>query len=349
MSDKLFQPSLQTQDRTKQLIDRVKQILRSCNKTPTEIFQEFDKDGSGEISNLEFRAAFKNLNLGLSFKDIDELMIYCDTNADGVINGSEFSKLLEMSELQEKIVERCKARLRVIKQNIYSYMISPKDAFRLFDLNRNGQMLFEHFYKFIVRLCQLSGEELYPFLIIKDLFDFIDIRKDNCIDLTEWMQTFRHIDKGEKSFKVRPITAAKRPLYHTYKAFRDTKITSTHSAKNLTSYNTETNAEDRNKWEISHQYDDIIKIFGRNRKYIMNLFTDIEIRRKMEISFEITKEVLATILRSLGITLPDEYWPYLIKFAEREGVIDYKFMMEVYKERIDRCEKHPKVPKKKLL
>ena len=323
--------------------------MRSCNKTPTEIFQEFDKDGSGEISNLEFRAAFKNLNIGLSFKDIDELMIYCDTNADGVINGVEFSKMLEMSELQEKIVERCKARLRIIKQNIYSYMISPKDAFRLFDENRNGQMLFEHFYKFIVRLCQLSGEELYPFLIIKDLFDFIDIRKDSSIDLTEWMQTFRHIDKAEVNYKVRPITAVKRNLYHTYKPFRDTKIASTTSAKNLASYNTNTNAEDRNKWEISHQYDDIIKIFGRNRKYILNLFSDIENRRNKEITFDITKEVLSSILRSVGIHLPDEYWPYLIQFAEREGTIDYKFMLEVYKERIDRCERHPKAPKKKIL
>ena len=43
-------------------------------------------------------------------------------------------------------------------------------------------------------LCTITREEPPPFSIIKDLFDFIDIRKDGFIDLSEWMQSFRMIE-----------------------------------------------------------------------------------------------------------------------------------------------------------
>lgn len=33
-----------------------------------------------------------------------------------------------------------------------------------------------------------------PLFIIKDIFEFIDIRKDGVIDMHEWMETFRKID-----------------------------------------------------------------------------------------------------------------------------------------------------------
>lgn len=44
------------------------------------------------------------------------------------------------------------------------------------------------------KLSLLSSEEEPSFSTMKDLFDFIDIRKDGVVDLHEWMQTFRKID-----------------------------------------------------------------------------------------------------------------------------------------------------------
>ena len=40
-------------------------------------------------------------------------------------------------------------------------------------------------------LYQLSNKELPSYTILRDLFDFIDIRKDNIIDIHEWMSAFR--------------------------------------------------------------------------------------------------------------------------------------------------------------
>lgn len=39
---------------------------------------------------------------------------------------------------------------------------------------------------------------------------------------------------------------------------------------------------------------------------------------------------------SVGIVLEEDHYPLLIKFAERDGIVDYRFMLEVYKERIHR-------------
>lgn len=46
----------------------------------------------------------------------------------------------------------------------------------------------------VIKLFQLAREETPSFPLIKDMFDFIDIRKDGIIDMNEWMQSFRIIE-----------------------------------------------------------------------------------------------------------------------------------------------------------
>jgi len=36
----------------------------------------------------------------------------------------------------------------------------------------------------------MANEDEPPYNIVKDLFEYIDKRRDNMIDLTEWMDTF---------------------------------------------------------------------------------------------------------------------------------------------------------------
>jgi len=49
-----------------------------------------DVDRSGDVSNLEFINAIRKLNLGLNLKEIEDLIMYCDSNQDGKISFNEF-------------------------------------------------------------------------------------------------------------------------------------------------------------------------------------------------------------------------------------------------------------------
>ena len=83
--------------------------------------------------------------------------------------------------------------------------------------------------------------------------------------------------------------------------------------------------------ESSKEFDHIMHIIGRNRKYLMKIFG--EIGKTKNITYDVVKDVLSQILRSTGVNLENDHFPLLIKFAERDGIVDYKFMLEVYKER----------------
>lgn len=41
-------------------------------------------------------------------------------------------------------------------------------------------------------------------------------------------------------------------------------------------------------------------------------------------------------MRNVGATVDEDCYPHLLKFAERDGIVDYRFMLEVYKERMGR-------------
>ena len=73
-------------------------------------------------------------------------------------------------------------------------MLSPKDAFLNFNEDRTGKLTYEQFNRLIVKLAQLAREESPSFSIIRDLFDYIDLRRDGIIDMNEWMQSFRLIE-----------------------------------------------------------------------------------------------------------------------------------------------------------
>jgi Ca2+-binding EF-hand superfamily protein len=72
--------------------------------------------------------------------------------------------------------------------------LTPKNAFLEFNTDNSGKMTFDQFNNFIKRLSQYAREPIPGFSIIKDIFDFIDIRRDGIIDINEWMQTFKSVE-----------------------------------------------------------------------------------------------------------------------------------------------------------
>ncbi len=113
------------------IIEKLRQIMKSSSLTLEDIFKKFDEDGNGYISSNEFRNAIRRLNLGLSSRDIDQIMKKVDTNGDGKIDWKEFmDKFKSSSALDERLKERAKDRMARLKELMIMHMTSPIDAFR---------------------------------------------------------------------------------------------------------------------------------------------------------------------------------------------------------------------------
>ena len=92
---------------------------------------------------------------------------------------------------------------------LHYYMITPKDAYRKFNNPSTGYMNFEEFQNMVRELYRLANEPLPEYAIIKELFEFIDVRKDQRLDYQEWVQTFRNHNPPSQIQGTRQPTAGK--------------------------------------------------------------------------------------------------------------------------------------------
>ncbi len=112
------------------IIEKLRQIIRSSSKSFEDIFKQFDEDKNGIISQLEFRNAIRKLNLGLSSREIDKILTKVDKNSDGKIDYQEFIDKFKTTELDDRLKERAKDKMARFKELMILHMTSPNDAFR---------------------------------------------------------------------------------------------------------------------------------------------------------------------------------------------------------------------------
>jgi len=152
-------------------------------------------------------------------------------------------------------------------------------------------MTFDQFNKFIIRLSQLARDPVPGFSIIKDIFDFIDIRRDGIIDMNEWMQTFKGVERYEVRNQKLPHYKRRKPQ------------TANRRRKNLPRLRTAAKRQiNFAAWEISLDYENVIKAIGRNRKTIDIILTNLE-KSGTPIDFTKAKEVITEVLSASGINV----------------------------------------------
>ena len=84
-------------------------------------------------------------------------------------------------------------------------------------------------------------------------------------------------------------------------------------------------------------YEHVVQAIGRNRKAILEEFKKL-INKGEVISFAKAKFVIEEILLASGLKVKAEYWDLLLRFAEKNGKIDHKFLLEIYRGRKTRME-----------
>jgi Ca2+-binding EF-hand superfamily protein len=268
-------------------LKRLQSLIKASPINLEEVFKKIDTDDSGKLSVIEFRKALRKLAVGLSARDIDLVMSRIDTNNDGQIDWQEFQKSFKQSETERYTTGVAQNRLLRMKQAMHSYMLSPKDAFSQFDPDRSGFLDFSKFNNLVNRLCELSGEPVPAFTVLKDLYDIIDIRKDGLIDLREWLNSFR----GEQV-----------------------------------------------QLEDSKDFDELTKTISRNRKLLSITFEAMSRTGRIELSK--AKEVLISVTRHLKVS--EEVWNRVLSVAVRDGALDYKFFLDIYKDRALMKQWHPR-------
>ena len=266
---------------------RLQSLIKASPISLEDIFKEIDSDESGKLSAVEFRKALRKLNIGLSARDIDNILSRIDTNNDGVIDWQEFFKAFKSNETEKVTNGVAVNRIKKMKENMSHFMLSAKDAFLQFDPDRSGFLDFQKFSSLVHRLSSLAGEQVPAFTVLKDLYDIIDIRKDGVLDLREWLNTF----KGDQ------------------KLFEDSK-----------------------------EFDQLSMLIARNRKVIGITFEAMS--RNGKVDLQKAKDVLMSVARHPKVD--DEVWDRLLGVAIRDGGLDYKFFLEIYKDRALHKQWHPR-------
>ncbi|EGR32182.1 hypothetical protein IMG5_093060 [Ichthyophthirius multifiliis] len=350
------------------LLEKIRRLLRPTIKNIQETLQKLDINNTGICTNLEFRNIIKSLELGLNMTEIDLLLNLCQI--DGTVNIQKVIELIKPQQMDKKIVQRSTTRLRNITNQVYSYFLSPKDAFRIFDQDHLGYLNFDQFQNFISKVSQYSQTEMPPFSIIKDMFEYIDKKRDGVLDLTEWMDVFSKFEYvSQASIYNFPLQQAN--IYNTNMRPNTQQNIMKQKSKRLEVKDSQYNKSlilVRNKhedffdqvqrqplpqpiqnnkeniilgdWEKSKQFDKILISIGKNRKFLMDMFSSLY-QRNIPVTYDIAKQIIGQMLQSSGQKVKEEGWPILLKFAEKNGIIDYRFLLEVYKDRIQKIDGHP--------
>jgi hypothetical protein len=189
-------------------------------------------------------------------------------------------------------------------------MLSPKDAFRQFNVDRTGKLTFEHFQSMMKKLSSFSEDPLPPFTVLRDLFNFFDKRRDGFIDQREWLETFKRIEVPIKSEHLQHVVL-------------------------------NPNGAAYSKYELSDDFDKVIKAINKNRKYIIDQLSAVE-GSGQRIDFKTVKNFLGNFLRGQRIQVDAKLWNLLIGFAIRDDQkVDYRYMLDRYRERSVNMSTYP--------
>ena len=95
---------------------------------------------------------------------------------------------------------------------------------------------------------------------------------------------------------------------------------------------------EKNSWEDSKEYEEVCRLIARNRKVLLDLFD--QVGRAGKVEFEKAKEILMRVFEK--VRLAEDQWRKVLGVALKEGLVDYRMFVDVYKQRCTSAQQHPR-------
>lgn len=121
------------------------------------IFDKYDTDGSGLISFDEFRDMLPEFGINISLPKMRKYFRFCDSDDSGEIDLEEFRVSLFLSDPQGNPMGFSPNSL-----------LSPKDAFDMFDSDQSGKLDEDEFF-FLLQYLEVNVVSLNTLMSVFDL------------------------------------------------------------------------------------------------------------------------------------------------------------------------------------
>ena len=171
------------------IIDSSKYDVNSIIKETIE-----ENDGNPNVNKFQFRAFIKKLNIGFTNLEIEQIIREISGLGiqDDKINLERLMSRLNNEKNSDLYngMDNTKKKISEIKSLIYKFYGSPIICFKIIDANQTGKIDFQKYKNIILELYTKNEQELPNFALIKNTFDYIDLRKDGIIDYHEWNKAF---------------------------------------------------------------------------------------------------------------------------------------------------------------
>jgi Ca2+-binding EF-hand superfamily protein len=292
-------------------------IVSSPNQNYIDKMKKFldeHKITGGICNEFEFKNMLKNLYLGLTNVEIDDIIRRSGKTYDGKLNVNDFFKFVTSKDKNiNKAANNLSQTLAEIKQLLYKYYSNPKLAFTFIDSSQSNLMDFEKYRAIVTEIYKREDRPMPNFALLKNTYDYIDLRKDGMIDMVEWTNAF-----GDLKGKLDAIKPKNGEQKRQLKKLR--------------------------KWETSNDVINIYKEIAKNRKIIAQNIRSTAFGQNCSIIHEdnLIKE-LKEIFPYYKLT--NTQWKMIVEIGDKDtqGFINFDTFIKL----VENCARREEMPRLK--
>ena len=292
-------------------LDKIRRIIVSSpNQNYLQIIKDFMnecKDNNYLCNEFQFKNLIKKLNIGLTNIEIEDILTKSGKTYNGYININEFYRYLISNDKNlNKSGQNIKLILAEFKQLLYKYYSNPKLAFIFNDGEQSNRMDFVKFKSIISELYIKENKSVPNFAMMKNCFDYIDLRKDGLIDLVEWSNVFGNV-------------SGKLDLSRSFDFKKGIKTLQ--------------------KWEMSNNLIEVYKNIAKNRKIISQKV------KYFAFGSLIQEDNLINILKEIfpQYKFNNTQWKMIVEIGNKDhrGFINYDTFIMI----VENCAKREEIPR----